>query len=224
MMKNFKNIVIIAPHPDDETLGLGGSIKKFIKSKVKVSILVVSGHLPPLYNKKDFTLTKNESIKAFKFLGVKDYNFLEIPATKVNEVPVSELNHMIYSFINKRKPDTVFAPFPDRHIDHRIIFDSTMVACRPTKKSSPKNVLLYETLSETHWNASNVEPMFNPNFFINIDDTLNDKIKTLKLYKSQINSKTPSRSIEAVQALSKFRGSQNGCKYAEAFQLIRMVI
>tara|TARA_Y100000590_G_scaffold437979_1_gene560252 strand:- start:1149 stop:1823 length:675 start_codon:yes stop_codon:yes gene_type:complete len=224
MMQNFKHVVIIAPHPDDETLGLGGSIKKFVNSKIKVSILIVSGHLPPLYKQKDFIKTKNESKMVFKLLGVNDFKFLEIPATKVNEMPVSELNHLIYSFISKRNPDTVFIPFPDRHIDHRVVFDSSLVACRPVNKHSPRNVLLYETLSETHWNAANVEPSFTPNFYIDIEDTLKDKIKALKLYKTQINSKTPSRSIEAVKALSKFRGSQNGCKNAEAFQLVRMII
>ena len=84
-MKNyFQNVVVIAPHPDDETLGLGGTIKRFTKNKINVSILIVSGHLPPLYKKKDFDQTLLESKKVFKYLGVSDYEFMRIPATKVN--------------------------------------------------------------------------------------------------------------------------------------------
>ena len=94
---------------------------------------------------------------------------------------------------------------------------------RQYKKKYPKYVLSYETLSETHWNATGIEPNFNPDFFINIDDTLKDKIKALKCYQSQIKN-NPSRSIEAIEALARFRGSQNGCKYAEGFKLIRAII
>ena len=224
-MKNyFQNVVVIAPHPDDETLGLGGTIKRFTKNKINVSILIVSGHLPPLYKKKDFDQTLLESKKVFKYLGVSDYEFMRIPATKVNELSVADLNKKISKFITDRTPDTVFIPFPDRHIDHRIIFDSSVVACRPLNKKSPKNVFLYETLSETHWNVPNVEPSFQPTVFVNIDETIKDKISAMRLYKSQINSNTPSRSEDAIEALAKFRGSQNGCKYAESFQIVRMVI
>ena len=224
MINYFQNVVVIAPHPDDETLGLGGSIKRLTMNSARVSILIVSGHLPPLYKKKEFDQTLSESKKVFKHLGVRDYEFLKIPATKVNDIPVATLNKSISKFITNRRPDTVFIPFPDRHIDHRVIFDSSIVACRPINKKAPKNVFLYETLSETHWNVPNVEPSFNPTVFINIEETIKDKISALKLYKSQINSTTPSRSVEAVESLAKFRGSQNGCKYAESFQIVRMVI
>ena len=76
-------------------------------------------------------------------------------------------------------------------------------------------VLAYETLSETHWNVPTAEPSFVPDFFINIDRQLKNKLAALKLYKSQINEKSPSRSVDAAEALAKFRGSQNGFEYAE---------
>ena len=223
MINYFKNVVIIAPHPDDETLSMGGSIKRLTMNNVKVSILIVSGHLPPLYKKKDFDQTHSESKKVFKHLGVSDYEFLKIPATKVSDLPVAELNKKISKFIADRCPDTVFIPFPDRHIDHRVIFDACAVACRPVSKKFPKNVLIYETLSETHWNVPSVEATFQPTVFFNIDKQIVSKKKALSIYKSQINDQTPSRSIDASEALARFRGSQNGCKYAEAFQVLRII-
>ena len=81
MIKYPKNVVVISPHPDDETLGAGATIAKFVNYGTKVSVLVVSGHLPPLYKKKEFELTKNEAIEAFKELGVKEWDFLKIPAS-----------------------------------------------------------------------------------------------------------------------------------------------
>ena len=179
---------------------------------------------PPLYSLETYKKTLNECKKVFKYLGVSDYEFLDIPATKLNEVSTSDLNAKINNFISKRNPDTIFIPFPDRHIDHRIIFDSSVVASRPINKKSPKIVLLYETLSETHWNVQGVEASFVPDLFIKIDKQIKNKLSALKHYKSQINESTPSRSIEAIEALARFRGSQNGCKYAEAFKVVRIVI
>ncbi len=223
MISKFKKALIIAPHPDDESLGLGGTIKRMTNLKIDVSVLIVSGHMPPLYTPAEYKKTVNESKKAFKFLGIQKFKFLDIPATKLNEVPISELNYKINSFVKETNPDVIFIPFPDRHIDHRIVFDSSIVASRPVGNKYPKYVFLYETLSETHWNVPDVEPNFNPNLFINIDKEIKSKLKALSFYKSQIKNNT-SRSLDAVKALAKFRGSQNGCKFAEAFKIVRIII
>tara|TARA_B100000242_G_C43050578_1_gene490813 strand:- start:151 stop:822 length:672 start_codon:yes stop_codon:yes gene_type:complete len=218
-----KNIVVISPHPDDETLGAGATIAKFTNLGSKVSILVVSGHLPPLYNAKDFKTTKSEAIEAFNILGVNDWKFLEIPATMVHVTPIAELNQKISNFIETKKPELVLIPFPDRHIDHRTIFDSCVVCCRPISIDSPKMVLAYETLSETHWNVPGIEANFVPEFYVDVSKSFDKKINALDKYKSQIKN-NKSRSVEACKSLAHFRGSQNGCKLAEAFKVIRIVI
>jgi LmbE family N-acetylglucosaminyl deacetylase len=117
----------------------------------------------------------------------------------------------------------VLLPFPDRHIDHRVIFDAAVVACRPVHPAAPRVVLAYETLSETHWNVPGVEPAFVPEVFIDISSHMETKDRALRCYASQI-SEAPSRSLDACRALARFRGSQNGCEYAEAFKAIRIVI
>lgn len=223
MLKDIKNAVIISPHPDDETLGVGGTIKKFSKNGIKVSVLVVSGHLPPLYHPTAFQVTEKEAMNAFKKLGIKNYEFLKIPATYVHKEAISSLYKKISDFISQYKPEIVFIPFPDRHIDHRVIFDGGIVACRPIGKTFPRIVLLYETLSETHWNVASAEPVFNPDFYVNITKEIYHKTSALNCYKSQI-SKNPSRSVDAVKALAKFRGSQNGCEFAEAFKVVRIIV
>ena len=215
-----ENICIIAPHPDDEVLGLGGSISKFSKNDVKVNLLVISGHLPPLYPQSSFETTKKECLKSAKILGLNDVQFAEIPATYIHNEPVSKLNETIQSFILKHSPHTVFIPFPDRHIDHKIIFEACMVCTRPTGKFWPKLVLSYQTLSETDWNAPYIEPSFIPEWFIDIDDCIDIKLKALSCYESQIINNY-SRNEDAVKALAKYRGSQNGFKNAEGFKLIR---
>lgn len=223
MIKVPKKITVIAPHPDDEVLGVGGTISKFSDLGIEVSVLVVSGHLPPLYPKEAFELTYREALDAFKVMNVTDWEFLKIPATTVHQIPLAELNKKINDFIKRKSPDWVFLPFPDRHIDHRTIFDSSVVACRPINKTAPKVVLAYETLSETHWNVPGIEPSFNPDFFVDVTDYIDKKKDALNCYVSQVDNH-PSRSIDACTALAKFRGSQNGCGFAEAFKVIRIVV
>jgi len=218
-----KKMVVISPHPDDETLGAGGLMSRFAKEGTEISILEVSGHLPPLYDPKVFDVTQRESEKAFNLMGVKRTKFLKIPATMVHLTPVSDLNAMISGFIKEVNPEMVLIPFPDRHIDHRTIFDASLVACRPNYDESPRIVLAYETLSETHWNAPGIEPSFTPDFFVDIGEFIELKKEALNCYKSQIDN-APSRSVDASLALSRFRGSQNGCIHAEAFKVIRIVI
>lgn len=223
MINSFKNTLVIAPHLDDETIALGGTIKKLSKAKFQVNVVIVGGHLPPLYSKKKYLITKKESKNALRVLGVKKTFYLDMPALEFHKNCYQIINSKINDVMNSLNPTTVFIPFPDRHIDHRTIFDCSMVNTRPNKKNYPKLVLSYETLSETHWNAPYIEPNFNPDFFINIETTIKDKIKALKCYQSQIKG-NQSRSLKAVEALAKFRGSQNGCKYAEGFKLIRAIV
>jgi LmbE family N-acetylglucosaminyl deacetylase len=223
MMDGIKNLVVIAPHPDDETLGAGGTIARFAEAGVKVSVLIVSGHLPPLYPQEAFDTTRREADAALKILGAHDWEFLQIPATKVHEAPVAEVTGKINAFIKARAPEAVLIPFPDRHIDHRILFDYSVVACRPVHDKAPRIVLAYETLSETHWNVPGIEAAFVPELFIDVTDQIEKKKAALDAYASQVHT-APSRSIEACMALARFRGSQNGFTYAEAYKVVRITV
>jgi LmbE family N-acetylglucosaminyl deacetylase len=223
MIGAIKRLTVIAPHPDDETLGAGATIARFAAEGAEVSVLIVSGHLPPLYPPEAFATTRREAEAALALLGAARTEFLEIPATMVHQVPVAELNGKIAKFVRSARPDAVLLPFPDRHIDHRVIFDAAVVACRPVYDEAPRIVLAYETLSETHWNAPGIEPAFIPEFYVDTSDYMDRKRGALECYASQLDN-APSRSLDACMALARFRGSQNGCQYAEAFKVIRIVV
>ena len=223
MLKKPSKILVIAPHPDDDVLGLGGTISRFANDNVDVSVLIVSGHLPPVYDYKSFEVTKSEALNSFKIMKVSNWKFLEIPATTIHQISTAKLNEQISEFLNFCKPEWVFLPFPDRHIDHRTVFDSSVVCCRPNNIDFPRVVLTYETLSETHWNVPGIEPAFVPDLFVDISKYIKTKEKALECYVSQIKENN-SRSIESAVALAKFRGSQNGCNYAEAFKVVRIVV
>lgn len=219
-----KRILVVAPHPDDETLGAGGTIAKFAGQGHEVFVLMVSGHLPPLYSRAQYEVTVEEAKQAFAVLGVAQSRFLEVPATQIGDQPVAVLNGHVRSVIDEFAPHIVLGPFPDRHIDHRLIFDAVMVAARPVGAGQGIEVLaVYETLSETHWNAPAIEPAFSPTWVVDITDVLDLKLRALACYASQIPPHPGARSIEAARALAVFRGTQAGFAAGEAFQIVRMV-
>jgi LmbE family N-acetylglucosaminyl deacetylase len=218
-----KKVLVIAPHPDDETLGAGGSIAKFSSRGDHVFVLVVSGHLPPLYTREQYETTLNEARAAFEILGIAASRFLEIPATMVADEPHHELNNKIFSVVAEVEPDIVLCPFPDRHLDHRTILDSVMVATRPVGVGARIELIAaYETLSETHWNAPHIEPNFVPNLLVDISEYEERKAQALACYKSQVSPFPGARSVEAALALARFRGTQAGFTSGEAFHVIRM--
>ena len=223
-MKKKKRVLVVAPHPDDETLGVGGTIAKYSAQGDEVFILIVSGHLPPIYSRKAYEETVSEAYSAFSVLGVKKSKFLEIPATMIGDQPLHEVNGRISKVVNDFNPHIVLCPYPDRHIDHRLVFDSVMVATRPLGVGKDiKIVAAYETLSETHWNAPHIEPNFTPNWVVDISDHISEKLNALECYKSQISEFPGPRSIEAVEALAKFRGTQAGFGYGEGLHIVRMI-
>ena len=223
-MKNKKRVLVVAPHPDDETLGVGGTIAKHSAQGDEVFVLMVSGHLPPIYSRKAYEETVSEAYSAFSVLGVKKSEFLEIPATMIGDQPLHEVNARISKVVNDFNPHIVLCPYPDRHIDHRLVFDSVMVATRPLGAGKDiKIVAAYETLSETHWNAPHIEPNFTPNWVIDISEFISVKLRALNCYQSQISDFPGPRSIEAIEALAKFRGTQAGFGYGEGMHIIRKV-
>jgi len=219
-----KRVLVVAPHPDDEILGVGGAIAKYSAQGHDVFVLMISGHLPPIYSRKAYEETVSEAYSAFSVLGVEKSEFLEIPATMIGEQPLHEVNGRIMKVVSDFNPHIVLCPYPDRHIDHRLVFDSVMVVTRPVGVGRDIEIVAaYETLSETHWNAPHIEPNFTPNWVVDISDHIGTKLAALKCYKSQISDFPGPRSVEAVEALAKFRGTQAGFGYGEGFHIIRMV-
>lgn len=215
---------MIAPHPDDETLGVGGTMAKYSDSESEVTLLVVSGHLPPLYTRADYDRTVAECKKAMAVLGVADARFLEIPTGMIGSQAVGVVNGKIAQLIAEVRPEIVLSPFPDRHIDHRLVFESVMVAARPKGPGREIKLLAaYETLSETHWNAPQIEPTFMPSLTVDITAQIERKLRALQCYESQISAFPDARSLDAAEALAKFRGTQAGFGFGEAFHVIRMI-
>lgn len=218
-----KRMLVIAPHPDDEILGVGATMARFARAGGEVTVLTVAAHMPPLYTPEAHQRTIDEAHKAHALVGVKESVFLNNPAVLLERMPTPDFNRQIEDVIKRLEPEICLIPFYDRHIDHRRIFDAANVAARPVGAGRKVKVLAaYETLSETHWNAPYVEPAFIPNWCVDATEVIDLKIEALRCYESQVQPFPMSRSLEAVRALALFRGSQVGMGYAEAFCVLRM--
>jgi len=218
-----ERILVIAPHPDDEILGVGGTIAKLANQECDVTVLTISGHLPPLYPAGLYERTVEEARRAHEIVGVSNAVFLGIAATMIGDLPIHELNRKILEVVEEVQPTVVFCPYPDRHIDHRLVFDSALVATRPVSIGTKIRILAaYETLSETHWNAPHIEPNFTPNWIVDISEFLDQKKNALASYSSQVTPFPGPRSVEAAVALATLRGTQAGFSHGEGLHMIRM--
>lgn len=225
----MNNILVIAPHADDEVLGCGGVIRKFVKQGKKVSVLIVTNaHVgdPERYSEKGIANVRSEAKAAHEYLGVSDTFYMDFPAPRLDTFPAYKISTEINSLILKKSFDTVFVPHRgDIHKDHRIVFEATLVACRPIANCPVREIYAYETLSETEWSAPFADDAFHPNVFIELsEDEFSAKQSALSFFKSQIKEFPASRSNEAVEALAKYRGSTIYVPRAEAFMLVRQII
>lgn len=220
-------ILVIAPHPDDEVLGCGGTIRKYTKRREEVYLCIITKAYTPDWTKRFIRNRKKEITCANKILGIKKTFFLNLPTVKLDTLPQKELNDLISKCIGKVKPEILYIPHGgDLNKDHRLVFEAALVAARP-KSSSPINkILAYETLSETEWGtplAKDKGDIFIPNVYEDISGVLEDKLKAMSCYESELKEFPHPRSLEAITVLAKKRGSEAGLLMAEAFALIREI-
>lgn len=220
-------ILAIAPHPDDEVLGCGGTIKKHINQGEEVYLCIVTKAYTPDWSQEFIENRKKEINCANNTLGIKKTFFLDLPTVKLDTVPQKKLNDLISECIEKVGPEILYIPFGgDLNRDHRLVFEASLVAARPKPKYSIKKILSYEVLSETEWGspqARKMKDIFIPNVYIDIFDILEDKLKAMSCYESELKDYPHPRSLEAIITLAKKRGSEAGLRAAEAFVLIREI-
>ena len=217
----MNKILVIAPHPDDETLGCGGSLLKHAKNGDEINWLICTEAHSELGWSNNKIQQRKTEIKLVK----EKYNFesvhaLGIPAAKVDLMPISEIAEKIGGIVNEISPNIIYMPFfNDVHTDHNIIGKVLQSLIKWFRYPSLKKVLVYETLSETNFNFISKDK-FHPNTFNNITNFIDEKIKIMKIYESELHEHPFPRSRESIKALAILRGSQSGHKYAEAFHLV----
>ena len=221
----MKRILIIAPHPDDETLGCGGAILKHIDEGHKVDWLIATT------NKSSPNITNEEIIKRekeieevssrYSFAGVHN---LELPTTLLDSIPKKEIIDSLSSVINKVKPEIIYIPNRlDAHSDHQIIHDCSIACTKPFRYPFIKTVRVYQTLSETGFNLRLESLGFKPNLLIDISNYLDKKIDIMNLYVGETSKHPFPRSEDSIRAQGILLGSMANCEYAEGFITLREI-
>ena len=213
-------VVVIAPHNDDEILGVGGTMAKLVKQGHEVIVCeVTAGNL----DEELVQRIKREARASHELMGVKTH-FMDLPVVGLREMTTKELNKSFQSHLLDLEPDVVFLPHKgDMHIDHRMTVEAAMVALRPVTFPNLKGIYAYETLSETEWNTPSVDNAFIPTMFVDITDEIEIKLDAMKCYASQLCEYPHPRSLEALRALAMHRGGMVCKKYAEAFIVLREI-
>jgi len=211
------NILIVVAHPDDETMGMGGTIKKLSKNN-EISLCVLSDGASAQYDdKKMIKIRQDACKKAGKILGISEFHFFDFPDMKLDSIPHVEINKELEKIVKFFNPKILYSTsYNDLNKDHQKVFESCSIISRPIS-SKIKQFFCFEI------GGRNKIP-FNPNTYVDISKELSFKLKAFKQYKSEINPFPHQRSLKFIESLSHVRGVESGLKNAEAFQLIRNII
>lgn len=225
MAGSVNRILVLAPHADDEVLGVGGTIARHVAEGAEVHIAIVTNAsigAPELFSAETIARVREEARAAHALLGVARTWFEDLPAPRLDTEPCYRIAQVLGRLFREIAPRELYIPFRgDLHVDHRALFTAALVAARPTPGQPVRSILAYETLSETEWAAPFGDDTFIPTVFNDISSHLDQKLRALTCFESQMRPFPNSRSLEAVRALAMLRGATVNCAAAEAFHLIR---
>lgn len=218
--------LVIAPHPDDETLGCGGTLLRARAEGDDIYWLIVTGISEAQGFSAERVISRAAEIdRVAEAFGFAETIRLDFPTTTLDAVPMGELVGAISQAARRIEPTDIYLPYRrDVHSDHAAVFDAAISVSKWFRYRSVERVFVYETLSETDFDLSPDSPGFRPNVFVDISDTIDRKIEIATIFKSEFAEHPFPRSFEGMRALATLRGAASGFKAAEAFMLLRQRI
>lgn len=217
------NVIVISPHPDDETLGAGGTILRMVAEGHYLTWLNITNMKEEYGYSKEMVEKRQEEI-AFvrKALGFERFFDLGIKPTEVDSYPRNLLIQRIKEIFEEVKPEVVILPyFGDAHSDHKVVFEATFACTKSFRAPYVKKILCMEIPSETNYGLP--EHTFYPNYYVSIDEYIDKKIEIFSNYESEIQYSPYPRSADAIKGLAAYRGSSCSKRYAEAYQLLKEI-
>lgn len=225
----MKDVLVVAAHPDDELLGVGGTVRRLVNEGMTVRALILAEGLTSRgatradTDRSEVERLRNDARNAAREVGYSSIEFCDFPDNRMDEVDLLDIIKTVSGCVNTYRPDTVFTHHHgDLNIDHRRTCEAVLTACRPVGDYFVERIFAFETPSSTEWNYTYSEP-FIPNVFFDVTDTLESKIRGMSCYQSERAAAPHPRSAEALRALGAYRGSNVGFRYAEGFMLLREV-
>lgn len=221
----MNNILVIAAHPDDEAIGCGGTLLKHQQQGDSITIIYMTNGVSSrqISTDKDSKQRNLMAKKAGEYLKAEQY-FFDFSDNKMDETPLLNIVQAIESTALHLTPDIIYTHHhSDLNIDHQIVHKAVMTAFRPTPQQKTVTIYTFEVNSSTEWNTPTGANAFLPTCFVDISSQITNKMALLNIYKTEMSPYPHSRSLEAIEALAKVRGSSVGVNFAEAFMLIREI-
>ena len=219
--------LVIAAHPDDETLGCGGTIARMAREGRDVYVVVLGEGITARYARREEGKSAVAGLwaacdAAARLLGVREVFKRDFPDNRFDTVPSLEIVKCLEAVLDQVRPDTIYTHHGgDLNIDHAIVFRATLAAARPFANTAVRRICAYEVPSSTDWAFDSFSPRFAPNVFVDVTDTLQTKIESMALYESEKRLPPHPRSAEAMRAAAHRWGAVVGVAAAEAFALVR---
>ena len=225
-------VLVLAAHPDDEVLGCGGTLARMASEGRAVHILLMADGETSRVSDSAQTIdpgrlaARNAAAEAAcKILGGASVELLALPDNRLDRLELLDVVKYIEVFVQRYQPSTVLTHHAgDVNIDHRVVHDAVIAACRPQPGRSVKELLFFEVPSSTEWRPPGSGESFNPNWFVDISRTLAKKLEALQAYGDELRAFPHPRSLKAVDALAQWRGATVGVEAAEAFVLGRKLV
>ena len=221
----MRNVVVISAHPDDEILGVGGTLLKHKKNGDKIYWLITTNIFEEQGFSKERVFSRQREIeKVSEALGAEKVFMLNYPTMSLSTSTLIEMVPKLSKIFTEIEPEIIYClNRSDAHSDHRITFDAVMACTKSFRYPFIKQVLMYECISETEFAPQLPEKVFIPNYFVDISSFLEEKMNLMKIYESELGNHPFPRSLKNIEALASFRGASVGVEYAEAFQLIKYI-
>lgn len=227
-----RSILVVAAHPDDEVLGCGGTIAHHSDQGDDVQVLIMAEGATSRSSYRDRSAMSDElqtlaqaARSAGQILGASNVELLNFPDNRLDSIPRLDIIKEIEKRISKFRPEIVYLHHVgDVNVDHRLLHDAVVTACRPIPDSCVKRLLSYEVASSTEWQPPNSAPAFQPNWYVDISDQFERKTEALAAYQSEMRPWPHARSLKALEHFVRWRGAQVGVSAAEAFCLLRNLV
>jgi LmbE family N-acetylglucosaminyl deacetylase len=225
-------VLAVAAHPDDEILGCGGILARHADAGDDVHVLIVAEGATSRDDRRDAAGRCDEMAglrqaarAAAGVLGAHPPVFLGLPDNRLDQLALLDVVKAIEAVVAPLAPAVVYTHHGgDLNIDHRIVHQATLTACRPLPGSSVEAIFAFETLSSTEWASPASGDAFRPTRFVDISGQLERKLKALRCYAGEMRAFPHARSEDAIEALARVRGSSAGIEAAEALAVIRQVV
>lgn len=224
------SVLVVAAHPDDEILGCGGTMARLARDGHEVRIAIVAEGMSSRYAQREDTDQQQlrhlhaRAQQAAEKVGAKELVLCKLPDNRLDTVPLLDVVKLVEELITRFRPEVIYTHHPgDLNVDHGVVHRAVLTATRPVEGQCVKEIYAFEVPSSTEWAFQELQPVFRPNVFVDITDSLATKIEALACYDTEMRKFPHPRSGEALRAIAARWGSVAGLHAVEAFELVRSV-